>query len=210
MEVAGGAALSQLLVKDAPLSPSRPIRTDTASTCFCAKLSSLAKNYVGQQFKVIGLPSHWHWHRNTDMIYCRAKLGGRKDGESSLVWWITATWSGMSGSIRYYSKGRYSSHPENSLFCYAETSVLVQNDPNRSLCLPKCWFHIKSHAQKFTITFDSRLQSLKAVSAATWKTGDIYRNFQDAYAALQCEYKWWKQQKLHNFVFPFLVAWSPS
>lgn len=43
VEVAWGAALSQLLVKDAPLSPCRPIRTDAMRTCFSAKLSSLAK-----------------------------------------------------------------------------------------------------------------------------------------------------------------------
>lgn len=105
---------------------------------FLCKVVQFSKNYVGQQFKLIGLPSHWHWHRNTDMIYCRAELGGRKDGESSLVWWITGAWSRMRGSIRYYSKGRYSSHLENSLCCHAETSLLVQNNPNRSLCLPKC------------------------------------------------------------------------
>lgn len=152
---------------------------------FLCKGVQFSKNYVGQQFKLIGLTSHWHWCRGADMIYCRAELGGRKDGESNMVWCITDAWSRTSESIRCYNKGRYFSHPENSLCCHAETSLLVQKNLNRSLCLPKCYFHIKSHAQKFTVTFDSRL---KAVSAAVWKTGDIYRNFQDACAASQCEY----------------------
>lgn len=54
---------------------------------------------------------------------------------------------------------------------------------------PSAFLNVKSHAQKFTVIFDSRLKSLKAVSSATWKTGDVYENFQDAHAALQCEYK---------------------
>lgn len=53
---------------------------------FLCKGVQFSKNYVGQQFKLIGLTSHWHWCRGADMIYCRAELGGRKDGESNMVW----------------------------------------------------------------------------------------------------------------------------
>lgn len=122
---------------------------------FLCKIIQFSQNCVGQQFNLIGLTSHCHWHRDTDMIYCRAELGGRKDGGSSLAWCTTGAWSRVSGSIRYYRADTPHTLKSHSvvmqeLHYWYKT---IPTDPSAFLNVS----FIKSHAQKFTIIFDCRL-----------------------------------------------------